>query len=114
MLNFDADPVFLSIDQGIPCGLLLNELITNALKHGFPSRSSGQVYIRITSLADGWIELSVGNDGDRLPNNFDIKQNASMGLMLVMMFVEQLAGTIDVDRGEITWFKVKFSQSYIK
>ena len=114
MLNFDADPVFLSIDQAIPCGLLLNELITNALKHGFPSRSSGQVYIRITSLADGWIELSVGNDGDRLPNNFDIKQNASMGLMLVMMFVEQLAGTIDVERGEIAWFKVKFSQSYIK
>jgi two-component sensor histidine kinase len=111
MLNFGGDPVFLSLDQAIPCGLLLNELITNALKHGFPEGSSGHIYIRMTCLADGWLELKVGNDGDRLPPDFDLEQNASMGLRLVMMFVEQLIGSLELDRGEITWFKVRFCQS---
>lgn len=113
MLNFDGDPVFLSLDQAIPCGLLLNELITNALKHGFPKGSSGHIYIRMTCLADGWISLCVGNDGDRLPTDFDLQQNASMGLRLVMMFVEQLTGSLDIERGEITWFKLQFPHSII-
>ena len=111
MLNFESNPVFLSLDQAIPCGLLLNELMTNALKHGFPEGSSGHIYILLTCLADGCIELKVGNDGDRLPPDFDLEQNASMGLRLVMMFVEQLTGSLDLDRGEITWFKVRFPQS---
>ncbi|BAZ24021.1 sensory box histidine kinase [Kalymmatonema gypsitolerans NIES-4073] len=111
MLNFEGDPVFLSLDQAIPCGLLLNELMTNALKHGFPEGSSGHIYILLATLADGWIELKVGNDGDRLPPDFDLKQNASMGLRLVMMFVEQLTGSLELDRGEVTWFKVRFPQS---
>jgi two-component sensor histidine kinase len=111
MLNFEGNPVFLSLDQAIPCGLLLNELMTNALKHGFPEGSSGHIYILLTCLADGWIELKVGNDGDRLPPDFDLEQNASMGLRLVMMFVEQLTGSLELDRGEVTWFKVRFPQS---
>jgi PAS domain S-box-containing protein len=111
MLNFEGDPVFLSLDQAIPCGLLLNELMTNALKHGFPEGSSGHIYILLTCLADSWIELKVGNDGDRLPPDFDLEQNASMGLRLVMMFVEQLTGSLELQRGEITWFKVRFPQS---
>ena len=111
MLNFETNPVFLSLDQAIPCGLLLNELITNALKHGFPQGSSGHIYILLTCLADGWIELKVGNDGDRLPPDFDLEQNASMGLRLVMMFVEQLTGSLELERGEVTWFKVRFPQS---
>ncbi|KAB8314862.1 PAS domain S-box protein [Tolypothrix campylonemoides VB511288] len=111
MLNFENNPVFLSLDQAIPCGLLLNELMTNALKHGFPEGSFGHIYIVLTCLADGWIELKVGNDGDRLPADFDFEQNASMGLRLVMMFVEQLTGSLELERGEITWFKVRFPQN---
>lgn len=110
ILNFEGDPVFLSLDQAIPCGLLLNELMTNALKHGFPEGSSGHIYIFLTCLADNWIELKVGNDGDRFPPDFDLEQNASMGLRLVTMFVEQLTGSLELDRGEITWFKVRFPQ----
>lgn len=110
MLNFDGDSVELSLDVAIPCGLLLNELITNALKHGLKSGCSGHLYIRLTRLADDWIELSVGNDGDRLPNDFDLERNASMGLRLVMLFVEQLTGRLELQRGEITWFKVQFPQ----
>ncbi|BAY47078.1 sensory box histidine kinase [Scytonema sp. HK-05] len=108
MLNFVGTPVFLSLDQAIPCGLLLNELITNALKHSFPEGSSGQVYIRITSLADGWIEIAVGNDGSSLPPDFDLQRNASMGVRLVIMLVEQLTGSLELEQGEITWFKVQF------
>jgi PAS domain S-box-containing protein len=111
MLNVETNPVFLSLDQAIPCGLLLNELMTNALKHGFPEGRSGHIYIFLTCLADGWIELKVGNDGDRLPPDFDLEQNASMGLKLVMMFVEQLAGSLELERGERTWFKVRFPES---
>ncbi|WP_414581217.1 PAS domain S-box protein [Scytonema sp. PCC 10023] len=110
MLNFGGDPVFLSLDQAIPCGLLLNELMSNALKHGFPEGSSGHIYILLTCLADGWIELKLGNDGDRLPPDFDLEQNASMGLRLVIMFVEQLTGSLELERGEVTWFKVRFPQ----
>ncbi|MBD2776630.1 PAS domain-containing sensor histidine kinase [Iningainema tapete] len=114
MLNFDSNPVFLNIDQAIPCGLLLNELITNALKHGVKDSSSGQIYIQLTCLADGWIELCVGNDGTRLPDDFDLERNASMGLRLVMMFVEQLTGRLELERGDVTWFKVKFPHINIK
>ncbi|MEC4815447.1 MAG: histidine kinase dimerization/phosphoacceptor domain -containing protein [Scytonema sp. PMC 1069.18] len=113
-LNFDGDSIFLSLDQAIPCGLLLNELITNALKHGFPDGFSGHLYIRMTQLADHKVEIAVGNDGNRLPPDFDLQHSSSMGLRLVMMFVEQLMGKLELERGDITWFKVDFRQKYTK
>ncbi|MUH00004.1 hypothetical protein F7734_50110 [Scytonema sp. UIC 10036] len=110
-VQFDTESVFLSLDQAIPCGWLLNELITNAFKHSFSDGSCGNIYIHIKNLADDWIELAVGNDGNSLPVDFDIKQNASMGLKLVMLLVEQLMGKFEVERGDVTWFKIQIFPS---
>ncbi|GAA6621895.1 sensor histidine kinase [Scytonema sp. NUACC26] len=110
-VKFDTEPVFLGLDQAIPCGLLLNELVTNAFKHGVSDSSCGNIYIHMRNLTDDSIELAVGNDGNSLPNDFDIMQNASMGLKLVMLLVEQLVGKLEIERGDVTWFRIKIFPS---
>lgn len=98
----------LSLDQAIPCGLIVNELITNALKHGFPQERVGLVAIALTTRPDGKIVLSVSNDGVGLPAQFNLKQTRSMGLRLVTSLVEQLEGTLELDQGELTTFRIIF------
>ncbi|KAF3886183.1 MULTISPECIES: PAS domain-containing sensor histidine kinase [Nostocales] len=110
-LKFDTESVFLGLDQAIPCGLLLNELVTNAFKHSFSDGRCGNIYIHVKNLPDDWIELAVGNDGNSLPIDFDIQQNASMGLKLVMLLVEQLMGKVGIERGDVTWFKIQIFPS---
>jgi PAS domain S-box-containing protein len=108
-LNIKVDPnVSISLNQAIPCGLLLNELVTNAFKHGFPSDISGQLYIWLEALSNNQLRLLVGNDGDRLPAQFDLSKASSMGLRLVTTLVKQLNGTIELERGDKTLFKITF------
>jgi PAS domain S-box-containing protein len=98
-----------SLDQAIPCGLLLNELITNALKHGFSDGRSGKLYISLTHTENQLFHLTVGNDGDTLPANFELSTTiSSMGLRLVMTLVDQLNGSIQFTRGAKTCFIVTF------
>lgn len=101
--------VFINLQQAIPCGLIVNELITNALKHGCPSHIEGEVVVMLEVTSDRQLLLSVANRGDTLPAGFDIQHSQSMGLKLVMTLVKQLKANITVERGNKTVFKIKFS-----
>ncbi len=98
-------------DQAVLCGLIINELVTNALKYGAPpapDASSPSVSVQIT-LTDRQLSLAVSNDGDTLPTDFDLAALPTIGLKLVTNLVEQLNGTLQIDRGQQTTFKICFN-----
>ncbi|NJO42389.1 MAG: PAS domain S-box protein [Cyanobacteria bacterium CRU_2_1] len=101
--------VLLTLDQAIPCGLILNELITNALKHGFSKNQTGEIFVTFSIDPKNDLVLAVGNTGDSLPANFNLESARSMGIRLVSTLVEQLAGRLEVQRGDPTVFQIIFS-----
>ena len=104
-----ADNVFVSLDKAIPCGLVLNELITNALKHGFSNGTTGEIAVTLEKAVNGQICLTVENDGNNLPETFELKTIQSMGLRLVNGLVNQLQAHFELDKTDKTRFKVTFN-----
>jgi PAS domain S-box-containing protein len=89
--------VEVGMDQALPCGLMVNELISNALKHGFPAGRAGEVLVVLEPTGDGaaW-RLRVGDNGVGLPAGFALGGLSSMGLQLVSQLCQQIGGTLDV------------------
>ena len=102
----DVHDVLLSIDMAIPCGLIINELVTNALKHAFPDRRRGMITVSLHPRENGDVELSVADDGIGLPENADLSNVSSLGLHLVKILTDQLEGTLEIRRGNGTTFCV--------
>ncbi len=88
----------LSADLAIPCGLIANELITNAFKHAFPG-GRGRIGVAFTQREDQLV-LRVTDDGVGLPSGFDLASLTSLGLQLVQTLSEQIGGALGVERGE--------------
>jgi len=108
-LNLDIKDVFLDIDKAIPCGLIINELVTNSLKHAFPQGRKGRVLVTLRHLDGNEVELTVSDDGIGLPEDLDLKNTESLGLHLVTILAEsQLHGTIHLDRTGGTTLRVRF------
>ncbi len=107
-LSVQARGVFISLDQAVPCGLIINELISNALKYAFPEGRGGQ--IRVEAADQGSLfDLSVSDNGIGLPADLDIRNVSSLGLRLVLGLAEsQLSGSIEIDRGRGTRFHIRF------
>ncbi|MGD2073820.1 MAG: histidine kinase dimerization/phosphoacceptor domain -containing protein [Gammaproteobacteria bacterium] len=93
----EAAPLYLTIDQAIPCGLIVNELLTNCLKHGFADGRSGTIDIRLQTLPDGRRELSVVDDGVGFKEQQRSEKAGSMGLTLVRDFADQLDGEVSIE-----------------
>jgi PAS domain S-box-containing protein len=111
-LDVSAEDIFLNVDQAIPCGLVVNELISNALKYGFPPGRNGKGRIEVTlRKTDGnEIELSVKDNGIGLPDDFDIEKSQSLGLKLVTMLTEgQLEGKLKVNGKGGAKFQIQFA-----
>ena len=108
-LKIEAEDIKFGIDQATPLGLLINELISNSLKHGFPEDRKGAVTIRLKKTDEDEIELVVGDSGIGLPEDFDWRNTDSVGFKLVTILAEgQLDGNIDLDRDGGTHFTVRF------
>jgi len=104
-----TDGVYLDINKGISCGLILNELISNALKHAFPGDRQGELQIIIGVTENTEIEIVVRDNGVGLPDDVDIHQPRTVGLHLVNGLVKnQLDGQIEVRRDNGTEFRIKF------
>ena len=95
-LRLDVKQVTLDIDLAVPCGLLVNELVTNALKHGFPRGRTGAITLTMEKTADGLCRISVRDDGVGLPPGFDLSSSGSLGLRLVGILTKQIAGTLEI------------------
>jgi PAS domain S-box-containing protein len=112
-LEFDADDVLISIDTAIPCGLIINELITNSLKYAFDDNGTGNIKVLIRPTENSNIELRISDNGKGLPDRFDFNNTKTLGLKLVKKLAEsQLRGTIDLIAGKGTEFMIKFKNNY--
>lgn len=90
------EDVYLTLDQAIPSGLIVNELVSNALKYAFKGRKRGVVFLRVAKL-DGRIEIEVRDDGVGLPDDFSLNKNESLGLYLIQALSEQLEAKLVVE-----------------
>jgi len=112
-LNVDVRQVLLPIHTAIPCGLIVNELLSNALKHAFPDGRAGEIRVAFHSDGDGRSVLAVRDDGVGLPRDLDFLNTGTLGLQLVHTLVGQLEGDVDFDSdggtGTAVW--IAFSES---
>jgi two-component sensor histidine kinase len=113
-----ADPAFVSLDvkadrirlpakKAAPCGLIINELIVNALKYAFPPGRKGNIRIEIRRAGEG-CRLLVSDDGIGLPDTVDLQKPKSLGFQIVSDLVKQLDGTVEIIREGGTTFKIEF------
>jgi two-component sensor histidine kinase len=109
-LSTEMAEVHLEIDQAIPCGLLVNELVTNSLKHAFPHGRSGDIHIALRADA-GQVTLVVQDTGVGLPEGVDLRAAESLGLQLVGALTDQLGGTMTLERQGGTSFRLTFPLS---
>jgi len=110
-IKTDVEDIKLDIKIAVPCGLLLNELITNALKHAFPEdRDKTNEIIVSFHERENYIELSVIDNGIGIPEGFDIETNDSLGLMLVTLLVKQIKGELGISRENGTAFFIRFQK----
>jgi PAS domain S-box-containing protein len=112
-LHLDLIPVHLEIDQAIPCGLLVNELVSNALKHAFPAGRTGVVRVELQPLDGGrLIHLRIRDNGVGLPADFDIERLSSLGLELASDLASQLRGELKIGPGPGATFDVVFKPAH--
>jgi len=108
-MAIEIDNVPLAIDTAIPCGLIINELVSNSLKHAFPDKK-GEITISLRSV-DESIELQVGDNGVGIPEDIDFRMTETLGLRLVTILAEdQLDGKITLDRTRGTTFQIRFKK----
>ncbi len=107
----EGDPVFLNISTAVPCSLIVNELVTNAVKHAFPDGRPGLLTVRVSALTDGKFGFVVADDGVGLPEGFDMARTNSLGLQIVGLLVQQLDGTLEVDGRQGSRFSFTFREA---
>jgi two-component sensor histidine kinase len=106
--SVEADDVRLAVDAAIPCGLMVNELVSNALKYAFPDRDAGEIHVSLRNLPDAHMELVVKDNGIGFPEEVNFRSHTTMGMMLVTSLTDQLGGMVDLERDNGTRFTVKF------
>lgn len=109
-LAVHVDDVQLGIDTVIPCGLIVNELITNSLKHAFPDDRRGLVHVDLAARGGGGYCLTVGDDGVGMNGCTDLAHAESLGLQIVATLTEQLDGRLDVSSNGGTEFRITFKE----
>ena len=97
----------MDIDRAIPCALIVNELVSNSLKHAFPDGQRGEVRITVRA-ADPDFQLEVSDTGIGLPPDLDFRSVTTLGLQLVVSLTKQLDGTLELGGGNGTTFRIRF------
>jgi two-component sensor histidine kinase len=108
IFSLEIEPLMLDVVHAVPVGLIVNEIITNAVKYAFPFGGNDQIVIRLTSLDDGNIQLKVADNGRGLPKDFDIDQSNSFGMTLIKGLIDDLSGTCSVESSGGTMVTVCF------
>jgi two-component sensor histidine kinase len=108
-LDLEVEAIALELNVAIPCGLMLNELLSNALKHAFPGGRPGTATITLRQEPLGAGVLTVCDTGVGLPEGLDIRQTDFLGLQLVSLLIEQLGGILTLVRGDGTTIRLTFT-----
>ncbi|MEQ1515420.1 MAG: histidine kinase dimerization/phosphoacceptor domain -containing protein [Usitatibacteraceae bacterium] len=109
-LHVKADGIRLPISSAIPCGLIINELVSNALKHAFPSRRDGNLSIELTQQGEDML-LCVSNDGVPIAPELDLDDLPTLGIRLVSLLAAQLGGALTIQKASPTRFSIRFPAS---
>ncbi|MBN2077705.1 MAG: PAS domain-containing protein [Spirochaetes bacterium] len=108
-LRLDIDEIHLAVDQAIPCGLIVNELITNSLKYAFPGKTEpGRITVSLKCCEKDTATLRVADDGAGLPEDFNSARSRTLGIELVMLLAKQIQGTWALDRAGGTAWSITF------
>ncbi len=110
-LKIDIERVLLDIDTAIPCGLIINELVSNALKYAFPAEQTGKIAIGLHTTTDRSITLTISDNGIGIPPTLDLTKMDSLGLKLVNDLVHQLEGRITMHGSHGTAFEITFTSN---
>lgn len=108
-LTFRSSSLQMSVDAAVPCGLIINELISNSLKYAFPEQRKGEISIALQLTQQQYV-LSCADNGVGLPPDFDIMQTNSLGLKIVRTLTEQLNGELKIHTTNGTTFEITFPQ----
>jgi len=109
-LDVRAEDISLGVDMAVPCGLIINELVSNALKYAFPSQKSGMIEIAVATLHGGRLEIVVADDGIGLAVPDGDAEKRTLGLRLVDTLVTQLDGTVDIQTDHGTRFGIMLNE----
>ncbi len=107
-LHTKMEKIFLNINTAIPCGLIVNELVSNALKHAFPQGRVGEIRIELFRAEGNKCVLAVSDNGVGLPKDMDFRNTETLGMQIITMLVDQLDGQIELCRQGGTSFKIMF------
>ena len=110
-VDINIENVSLEIDTAISCGMIINELISNSLKHAFPQGAKGNIGVSVLPAEGNCVEMIISDNGLGFPAELDFRKTETLGLQIVNTFVkDQLGGEIELDRTAGTKFKIKFSK----
>jgi two-component sensor histidine kinase len=110
-ISMRIDEVFFDVDTAIPCGLIVNELLSNALQHAFPGDRHGEIDITFTQDQGKFI-LVIADNGIGLPAGLDYQKSTSLGLQLVVTLSNQLNGQMTLEQTGGSTFTLQFTNSY--
>ena len=111
-VSVGVDDVSINLDMAIPCGLIINELVTNSLKYAFSGRGSGKLAVTMHHQADHTFCLTVRDDGVGLPPDYEARSTASLGTQLVSVLVRQLGGTMKTETDHGARFTITFPEKF--
>ncbi|HRG38790.1 MAG TPA: histidine kinase dimerization/phosphoacceptor domain -containing protein, partial [Bacteroidia bacterium] len=113
-LNLDIQNVFLNLDLAIPCGLIINEIVSNALKYAFVDKmENAEIMIKMHLVGED-LQLQIRDNGVGLPEHIDYRNTESLGLQLVVTLVDQLNGNIELDSTAGAHYNILFKQNQVK
>lgn len=107
-LRIEAVDLLLPLNTAIPCGLIVNEIVTNAFKYAFPEGRDGEVRIVLSNDREGEALLVISDDGIGMPESLDLENSTSLGLKLAMLLAEQIKGELRIRRANPTEFRLCF------
>ena len=109
-LVLDLDDVLLSIDISIPCGLIINELFSNALKYAFPNKKAGAIFISVKQQSNKTIQIIIEDNGIGYTKGLDSEKEGSLGMLLVRTLIEQIDGKIELLNHKGTKYLITFDR----
>ena len=111
-VTVDVDDVNITLDMAIPCGLIINELVTNSLKYAYAGRATGKLTLVMHHQEDHTFSLTVQDDGVGLPPDYEARSEASLGTQLVSVLVRQLGGVIKTESDHGARFTITFPEKF--
>ncbi len=109
-LKQETSIIFLNLDQAIPCGLIINELMSNSLKYAFTKKTKGIITVNVKVDKNENVQLIIADDGSGLKGGLNFKSTQTLGLQLVMLLVSQLKGTIRLENKKGARFTIEFNK----